>query len=121
MLTLRSAMARLTARRPACVIAASQPGHYPEAPRLKGRSMKRYVALFSIPGHVIDEWVRNTPADKREAMTREMMGAWQKWMTTNERSIVDKGMPLGKTKRVSAKGVADARNDLNWYLLVDAE
>ena len=83
--------------------------------------MNRYVAIFSIPARVMDEWVRNTSAEQRKSMSEEMMGAWQKWMDTHARSITDKGMPLGKTKRVSAKGVADLRNDMNFYIIVDAE
>ncbi len=42
-------------------------------------------------------------------------------MEQNGKSIVDRGVRLGKTKRVTAQGVADTRNDLNWYLIVDAE
>ena len=83
--------------------------------------MNRYFVLFSIPGRVIDEWRKNTPPDQVQAQTEQMMGAWKKWMEDNGKSIVDRGMPLGKTKRVTAKGVADTRNDLNWYLIVDAE
>ena len=83
--------------------------------------MNRYVAVFSIPARVIDEWVKNTPPEKRQSMSNEMMGEWQKWMSAHEKSIVDKGMPLGKTKRVTAKGAADTRNDMNFYIIVDAE
>ena len=83
--------------------------------------MNRYFVLFSIPGRVVDEWRKNTPADQVKAQSEQMMGAWQKWMQDNGKSIVDRGVPLGKTKRVTANGVADIRNDLNWYLIVDAE
>jgi hypothetical protein len=83
--------------------------------------MNRYIAVFSIPARTMEEWMKNTPPDKREAMSKDMMGQWQKWMEANAKSIVDRGMPLGKTKRVTAKGVADTRNDMNWYLIVDAE
>ena len=30
-------------------------------------------------------------------------------------------MPLGKTKRVDANGVTDVVNDLNWFMIVQAE
>ena len=83
--------------------------------------MNRYVAIFSIPARVIDEWIKNTPPEKRQSMSNEMMGEWQKWMDTNAKSIADKGMPLGKTKRVTAKGVSDIRNDMNFFIIVDAE
>jgi hypothetical protein len=77
--------------------------------------------LFSIPARVVEEWMKNTPPEKMKAASEDMMGAWKKWMEDNGKSIVDRGTPLGKTKRVTAQGVSDARNDLNWYLIVDAE
>ena len=83
--------------------------------------MSRFFALFAIPARVIDEWVKSTPEGKRQEMSQEMMGAWQKWMTENGKYIVDRGAPLGKTKRVTSNGVADIRNDLNWYLILDAD
>jgi len=84
-------------------------------------AMSRFFVLFSIPGRVIDEWRKNTPPEQAKAASDEMMVAWQKWMEQNGRSLVDRGMPLGKTKRITAQGVADIRNDLNWYLIVDAD
>jgi hypothetical protein len=83
--------------------------------------MKRFFALFSIPASVVDEWKKSTPPEKMNAAAEEMMGAWKKWMTDHEKSLVDKGTPLGKTKRITANGVSDLRNDLNWYLILDAE
>lgn len=83
--------------------------------------MSRFFALFAIPARVIDEWVKTTPEDKRQAMSQEMMGAWQNWMAENGKYIVDRGTPLGKTKRVTSNGVVDIRNDLNWYLILEAD
>ena len=83
--------------------------------------MKKFFALFSIPASVVDEWKKNTPPERMKAAAEEMMGAWKKWMTDHEKNLVDKGSPLGKTKRVTANGVSDLRNDLNWYLILEAE
>ena len=83
--------------------------------------MKKFFALFSIPASVVDEWRKNTPPEKMKAASEEMMDAWKKWMTDHEKNLVAKGSPLGKTKRVTAKGVSDVRNDLNWYLILEAE
>jgi hypothetical protein len=49
------------------------------------------------------------------------MNAWGAWMGRNARSIVDGGGPLGPTKRVSKAGIADTRNDLTGYVIVEAE
>ena len=48
------------------------------------------------------------------------MDAWMKWMNANKASFVDGGAPLGKTKRVDAKGVSDIRNDVGGYSIVQA-
>ncbi len=83
--------------------------------------MKKFFALFSIPVAVVDEWKRSTPPEKMKAASDEMMDAWKKWMADHEKNLVTKGSPLGKTKRVTTQGVSDVRNDLNWYLILEAE
>ena len=83
--------------------------------------MKKFFVLFAIPAASIQEWVANVSEEERAQQTQEMMQAWQEWMAAHESSIVDKGLPLGKTKRVDANGVSDIVNDLNWYLIVEAE
>jgi hypothetical protein len=42
-------------------------------------------------------------------------------METHKASIVATGGPLGKTKRTSPGGVADTRNALTGYVVVQAE
>lgn len=49
------------------------------------------------------------------------MDAWMAWGEKHASSIVDHGTPLGKTKRIDAKGIADTRNNLAAYTLVKAE
>ncbi len=39
----------------------------------------------------------------------------------NEKVIVDQGSPLGKTKRISAQGVSDTRNEIAAYTIIEAE
>jgi hypothetical protein len=58
---------------------------------------------------------------KRKEQTDDLMKQWNEWMSTHKDAVVDAGLPLGKTKRVTAEGVTDAKNDLNWYLIVQAE
>ena len=48
------------------------------------------------------------------------MDAWMVWAKANEKSVVDLGMPLGKTKRVTTAGVADTRNQITGYSIVQA-
>ena len=49
------------------------------------------------------------------------MAAWQAWGARYAGQIVEFGGPLGKTKRVTASGVADARNNMAAYVIVEAE
>lgn len=49
------------------------------------------------------------------------MQAWGDWMAQHADRIVDNGGPLGKTKRVSAEGVADISNRMAAFVVVEAE
>ncbi|GAB2492426.1 hypothetical protein GCM10027084_01240 [Pseudoxanthomonas sangjuensis] len=57
---------------------------------------------------------------ERQARERAGIEAWGKWVETNRAAIVDTGSPLGRTKRVSDRGIADIRNDLVAYAVVRA-
>jgi hypothetical protein len=83
--------------------------------------MNKYFVLFNIPSASMQTWVANTDEATRKEQTEKLMTDWQTWMTEHADAILDKGLPLGKTKRVDAKGVTDTKNDVNWYLLVQAE
>ncbi len=82
--------------------------------------MKKFFVLFSIPSAAIQDWMANVDETTRNKQSAEMMESWKKWMGEHEGVILDKGLPLGKTKRVDANGVTDIKNDLNWYLTVEA-
>jgi hypothetical protein len=58
---------------------------------------------------------------KRKQAEKAGKEAWMKWATSNAQSIVDHGAPLGKTKRIAAKGIADTRNEIAAYTVVQAE
>jgi hypothetical protein len=49
------------------------------------------------------------------------MKAWSEWGLANEAAIVDSGSPLGKTKRAAAHGIADIKNSMVGYVIVQAE
>ena len=83
--------------------------------------MKKFFALFMLPPSVVDEWKKNTKPDEMKSATEKMMSDWQKWQKAHQKDLVDRGAPLGKTKRVSSNKISDVRNDLNWYSIVEAE
>lgn len=47
--------------------------------------------------------------------------AWSGWAAAHAGAIVDRGAPLGKTKRASPGGIADVRNAMAAYVIVEAE
>jgi hypothetical protein len=84
--------------------------------------MKNFLAVFtgtaSSPKRA--EWDAMDAA-KRKTLEASGMKAWHDWMTTKGPVIVQTGGPLGKTKRVSATGISDTKNNMAGYVVVKAE
>jgi len=83
--------------------------------------MKKFFVLFCIPAQAIQDWMTNVDEATRKEQTDKMMSEWQAWLTAHQDIVIDRGLPLGKTKRVDAGGVTDTKNDLNYYIVVNAE
>jgi hypothetical protein len=56
-----------------------------------------------------------------EATVAKGMQAWGEWMTRHAGRVVEAGGPLGKTKKVSAAGIADIQNNIAGYVVIEAE
>jgi hypothetical protein len=80
---------------------------------------KKFIALYLVPSSVMADWAKTDP-DTKKAAEQKMQTEWRKWMGEHSKMI-----PLteagGKTKRVTANGVSDARNDVMLYSFVEAE
>jgi hypothetical protein len=61
------------------------------------------------------------PEGERHAKEREGMMAWKTWVDKHQAAIVAMGGPLGKTKAVSSRGIADTSNGIGAYTVVRAE
>ena len=84
--------------------------------------MKKFMAVFTgTPEGIAGYSKRFANEDERKANDRKGMEAWHKWVDDHRKSIVDGGAPLGKTKRVTKDGIADVRNNLAAYTVVEAE
>jgi hypothetical protein len=84
--------------------------------------MKKFLAVYTGTPAAFEKYQEKFPdPEKRKAHEKKGMDAWTKWAKAQERSIVDGGAPLGKTKRISSGGIADIRNNLAAYTLVEAE
>jgi hypothetical protein len=84
--------------------------------------MKRFMAVYTGNPTAIEGYAKRFASeDERKANDRKGMAAWMQWVQKHERSIVQEGGPLGRTKRVTKDGIADIRNNLAAYTLVEAE
>ena len=79
--------------------------------------MKKFMVLYMAEGAEFEKMMK----DSTPEMQKKGMDAWMHWMNANKASIVDGGAPLGKTKRVDAKGAKDAKNAVGGYSVVQAD
>jgi hypothetical protein len=88
----------------------------------KDQNMKNFLAVFTGTPEANDKsgWNALTESARQERI-QAGMNAWLAWMETHKQQIIVTGSPVGKTKRISAAGVADAHNDLCGYIVVSAE
>jgi hypothetical protein len=84
--------------------------------------MKNFLAIYLGTQENLEKssWRQMDPARRKELETQGMR-AWGDWMKTHEAAVVVQGSPLGKTKRTSAKGVEDTRNNMVGFIVVRAE
>jgi hypothetical protein len=82
--------------------------------------MKRFLVTYLAPASIIDDWKKSDP-ETRKAAEAQMQGDWKKWMTNHAGIFVDKGAGVGKTRRVTAQGGANGKNDIMLYAVVQAE
>ena len=82
--------------------------------------MKKFLVTYLAPTSVIDEWKKTEPEKRRQA-EEKMQGEWKKWMSDHRKMFADNGAGVGKTKRVTAQGTADTRNDIMLYGVVEAD
>ena len=84
--------------------------------------MKNFLAIYigSASSPRRSNWDKLDEATRKDRMNAGMK-AWGNWMNTHKDSVVATGTPLGKTKRTSSGGVADTRNNMTGYVVVQAE
>jgi hypothetical protein len=82
--------------------------------------MKQFVALYLGSPSAMSGWEKLSEAERNQRQAAGMK-AWGDWMTTNQKSVIETGGPLGKTKRVNPQGVTDTKNAMSGYVIVQAE
>ena len=64
-------------------------------------------------------WDAMPEADRR-VKEREGMAAWRAWVEKHHAAIVEMGGPLGKTKKITSRGIDDTSNELGAFTVVRA-
>ena len=72
--------------------------------------MKNFTVLYMAPVSIIEEWMKKPEAERKEAETK-MKADWDAWVDAHKDTLLNT-IALGKTKRVSASGVEDIKNDM---------
>jgi hypothetical protein len=83
--------------------------------------MNKYAAIFCIPADSMKDWMASVDEATRKEQSDKVMKDWAAWVETHKDAIVENGFPLGKTKRVTKDSITDVKNDMNWYMVVQAE
>jgi hypothetical protein len=80
---------------------------------------QKFLVLYLVPVAVMSEWAKTDPTT-RQAEEKKMMEAWGKWMSEHADMIISTEAG-GKTKRVTASGISDTKNDIILCSFVEAE
>jgi len=80
---------------------------------------KTFLAVYLGSPAAMEAW-RSKPESERKALQEKGMVAWKAWADKHKDAVAPGGAPLGKTKRVTAGGVADVRNAMAAYTIVHA-
>ena len=85
-------------------------------------STNTYLAVFLGSKNSLRRvaWDALPEADRR-AKEREGMAAWKAWVEKHHAAIVELGGPLGKTKKVTERGIDDTSNEIGAFTVVRAD
>src|SRR5437868_2302629 len=83
--------------------------------------MNKYFVVYRVPVATMDEWRKTTSPEEMKAQGEKLGADMKAWIEKHAAQLSEKGTPLGKTKTVTKDGIADSRNDLNFYQIVEAE
>jgi hypothetical protein len=84
--------------------------------------MKNFLAIYTGSATSAERaaWDRLSE-DERQRRQAEGMRSWKAWAERHGAAIVEGGGPLGRTKRITASGISDIRNNMAAYVIVRAE
>jgi hypothetical protein len=99
---------------------SSQPVNAKKGNRMSTNDSYLAVFLGSKTSPKMKAW-NSLPEAERRAKEREGMAAWKAWVQKHQGAIVAMGGPLGKTKKITQRGIEDISNELGAFTVVRAE
>jgi len=80
---------------------------------------KKFMVLYLVPSQVMADWAKTDP-ETRKSAEEKMRNDWQRWMGEHAKMIT-LTEAAGKTRGVTEAGIADTKNDIILYSIVEAE
>lgn len=81
--------------------------------------MPRFVAVYTMKPEDVAAF-RARPKSEQDAIDSAGLKAWEAWSARNAAAIVASDVMVGKTRRVTKAGTADARNQIAGFVIVEA-
>ncbi len=81
--------------------------------------MPRFVAVYTMKPEDFAAFSA-LPKSEQEAIDRAGLKAWNEWCRRNAAAIVAADVMVGTTRRVTKSGIADARNQIAGFVIVEA-
>ena len=81
--------------------------------------MPRFVAVYTMKPEDLAAF-RARPKSEQEAIDNIGLKAWEEWAKRNAAAIIATDVMVGKTRRVTKSGIADAQNQIAGFLIVEA-
>jgi hypothetical protein len=81
--------------------------------------MPRFVAVYTMKPEDLAAF-RRRPKSEQAAVDTVGLKAWEEWSKRNAAAIVTTDVMVGKTRRVTKSGIADAQNQIAGFLIVEA-
>ena len=81
-----------------------------------------YLAVFlgSKTSSRMKAWMA-LPEVERRAKEQEGMAAWKAWVEKHHAAVSAMGGPLGKTKKITGRGIEDVSNEMGAFMVVRAD
>jgi hypothetical protein len=81
-----------------------------------------YLAVFlgSKTSDRMKAWMA-LPEAERRSKEQEGMAAWKAWVEKHRAAVSAMGGPLGKTKRITERGIDDVSSEMGAFIVVRAE